>query len=356
MQLSAGDRVKFLNTTGGGVVVRVIDSRTVSVMTEEGFELPTLISELIRLEPNEPGARFFDEHFNVSMNLPDEEFSHEKPEDDRMKSLPAGIIRNRKKEEIFLSFVPHDQKWLITGMVDILLINNTEYDILYSIFLKNNLGHFEGKDYGSIFPDSFLLLDTVNHEQMTHWTQGYIQLLFHRERSNAVIPPFHAEFTIDGKKFLKEGSFRESPFTGDKALTIRIIALTDLLNKKHVSDQPVTDSNRKEQGSHLPLILNYQIAPREAEVDLHIHELMEDPSNLENQEVLDYQVQFFRKCLDSAMANYFLKITFIHGVGNGTLRQHLVSILEKEEGIEFFDAPMSRYGSGALEIRIHHNR
>jgi len=29
--------------------------------------------------------------------------------------------------------------------------------------------------------------------------------------------------------------------------------------------------------------------------------------------------------------------------------------MKKQEGIGFFDAPMTKYGAGALEIRIPHN-
>ena len=57
--LNVGDKVKFLNASGGGVVAKLIDSRTVSVLIEDGFEIPTLISELIRIVPDVPAARFF---------------------------------------------------------------------------------------------------------------------------------------------------------------------------------------------------------------------------------------------------------------------------------------------------------
>ena len=42
-----GDRVNFLNNVGGGIVTKIIDSRMVMVEVEDGFELPTLISELV---------------------------------------------------------------------------------------------------------------------------------------------------------------------------------------------------------------------------------------------------------------------------------------------------------------------
>jgi hypothetical protein len=107
--------------------------------------------------------------------------------------------------------------------------------------------------------------------------------------------------------------------------------------------------------SDAPFIARYQVAPREAVVDLHIHELVDDPTNLEKSEILEFQKNYFLKCLDSAIAGHYLKVVFIHGVGNGVLRTNLLDLLKKQGGIEFFDAPMVKYGVGALEIRIPHN-
>ena len=95
--LKPGDKVKFLNASGGGIVTRIIDSRMVSIMIEDGFEIPTMISELIRIDPAEPAARFFEEHYNIDMTEINSE--PEEPEDDRLRSLPAHLSADRKSEE-----------------------------------------------------------------------------------------------------------------------------------------------------------------------------------------------------------------------------------------------------------------
>ena len=43
------DRVKFLNDVGGGVVTRV-DNKIVYVENQDGFEVPAMISQLLREE------------------------------------------------------------------------------------------------------------------------------------------------------------------------------------------------------------------------------------------------------------------------------------------------------------------
>lgn len=59
MKFQPGDKVRFLNTNGGGVVTKIISPSLVSVAIEDGFEIPTLISELIRVESKESASGFF---------------------------------------------------------------------------------------------------------------------------------------------------------------------------------------------------------------------------------------------------------------------------------------------------------
>ena len=212
--LKVGDKVKFLNTSGGGIVAKIIDSRMVSILIEDGFEIPTMVSELIKIDPKEPAGRFFEDHYKIVP--PVEEVPAAEPDDDRLSHLPAHLVSDRKSEDIFLAFVPHDQKWLITGQLDVFLINNSSYDVLYNIFSKTPLGHFNGVDYGSIFPDSKLLLDTINREQLSHWTEGYMQFLFHKQQTQVVLPPFNSEFKVEGKKFYKEGNYRDHSVIREK--------------------------------------------------------------------------------------------------------------------------------------------
>ena len=350
--LTVGDKVKFLNASGGGIVAKVIDSRFVSVMIEDGFEIPTLISELIKIDPKEPAARFFDEHFDVV--LPAQPTEAAESGEDRLTDLPAHLATDRTAEELYLAFVPHDQKWLITGHLDVLLVNNSSYDILYNIFSKTPTGHYNGVDYGSIFPDSKIVIATINREQVTTWTDGIMQFLFHKEQCKSLLPPFNSEFKIEGKKFYKEGNYRYHPAIQAKGIVVKVISLTEYFQAETIG---IRDSGTGDQAqAKVPsLIEKYQVAPREAVVDLHIHELVDDPANLEKSEILEFQKNFFLKCLDSALASHFIKVVFIHGVGNGVLRTNLIELLKMQKGIEFFDAPMSKFGVGALDVRIPHN-
>ena len=93
-----------------------------------------------------------------------------------------------------------------------------------------------------------------------------------------------------------------------------------------------------------------------AEVDLHLHELVEDETRLSQGEKLEYQVRYFERALESAIRNGKRKLIVIHGVGEGVLREEIRRMLQYYDGVQFHDADARRYGSGATEVLIMRHR
>lgn len=89
-----------------------------------------------------------------------------------------------------------------------------------------------------------------------------------------------------------------------------------------------------------------------AEVDLHLHELVEDETALSQDEKLRYQIAYFERSLEGAIRNGKRKLIVIHGVGEGILREEVRKTLQYYEGVRFEDADPRRYGSGATEVTI----
>jgi dsDNA-specific endonuclease/ATPase MutS2 len=88
------------------------------------------------------------------------------------------------------------------------------------------------------------------------------------------------------------------------------------------------------------------------EVDLHLHELIDSYQQKTDHEKLLFQLNYFRKCMDVAIANRIKKVIFIHGIGKGTLRQEIIHALKEYDRIQHFDAPLKKYGFGALTVEI----
>ncbi|MCC6690787.1 MAG: hypothetical protein IT235_04575 [Bacteroidia bacterium] len=61
MQIKIGDKVRFLNEKGEGVISGFVNKTTVNVRIEEGFDIPYSIKELVQVEnsPNEAEKEIF---------------------------------------------------------------------------------------------------------------------------------------------------------------------------------------------------------------------------------------------------------------------------------------------------------
>ena len=93
-----------------------------------------------------------------------------------------------------------------------------------------------------------------------------------------------------------------------------------------------------------------------AEVDLHLHELVDNEAGLSDGEKLEFQLRYFERALESAIRDGKRKLIVIHGIGEGVLREEVRRMLQFYETVRFHDADMRRYGSGATEVEILRQR
>lgn len=360
MKYRVGDKVKFLNEKGGGVVSKIISPNMVNVAIEDGFDIPVLTKDIIKVEMESSGSnssRMFKEDFNVSIKTPVQE---ETAIEQSISPIQNNSSRGDLPQGVYLSFTPIEQKWLITGDIDIHLVNQTPYDILYSVILKKEKDAFSGFDYGSVPPFSKVHVETSQREDIEKWCSGTVQMLFHSESSAFVIQPVSAEYRIRAVKFMQEGSFQNHPFFESKANIISLIHLSRLhkttgeqMSLKDIEmENPVV--NAEEVKPPAP-IDKHRTGPHEAVVDLHIEEIITDHHKMSNGEMLEVQLSYMVKCLESAIINNYYKVIFIHGVGTGVLRKNINEVLKSYEGISFSDASMQEFGYGATEVIIRRN-
>ena len=91
------------------------------------------------------------------------------------------------------------------------------------------------------------------------------------------------------------------------------------------------------------------------EVDLHIHHLTESSRGMSNFDMLNLQLDTARGQLEFAIRKRIPKIVFIHGVGEGVLKQELETLFGRYNNVKFYDADYKTYGLGATEVRIFQN-
>lgn len=91
------------------------------------------------------------------------------------------------------------------------------------------------------------------------------------------------------------------------------------------------------------------------EVDLHINQLVKNPKGLGNYEMLNLQLGTAKRQLEFAITKRIQKVVFIHGVGEGVLKEELHYLFNKYENVKHYDADYQKYGLGATEVYIFQN-
>ena len=165
------------------------------------------------------------------------------------------------------------------------------------------------------------------------------------------------ELRIDTVKFYKLHTFRESIFFEEPSLIYDIVKNDVPVKQVFVSADDIKDALLQKK------VPEPQVAkqPRQKkvkndimEVDLHAHELLDTTAGMSNSEILNYQLDVFRKTLEECKNKKGQKIVFIHGKGDGVLRKAILQELKyKYKNYESQDASFREYGFGATMVIIH---
>lgn len=92
------------------------------------------------------------------------------------------------------------------------------------------------------------------------------------------------------------------------------------------------------------------------EVDLHIENLIDSHRGMANYQIVDLQMTNFRRSLNIALARRLKKVVFIHGIGEGVLRDEIREELKAYyPNFEFHDGAYHEYGQGATEVILRYN-
>lgn len=91
------------------------------------------------------------------------------------------------------------------------------------------------------------------------------------------------------------------------------------------------------------------------EVDLHIHQLTNSSRGMNNHEMLNLQMDTAKRQLEFAIRKRIQKVVFIHGVGEGILKEELKYLFGRYENVKYYDADYQKYGLGATEVYIYQN-
>lgn len=350
MAIKTGDRVRFLNAKGGGVVSKIISKELIEVTDEDGFDIPTLIRECVVIESagnvsSSPNTKEKKKEESVKL---EEIFSGEedyKPQEE----TPEGENLN-----VWLAYLPADIKTLSITSYECYLINDSNYYLGYNI-ANGNGTRFMSRATGFIQPNTKILLEEVKKEMLNDLELLNVQLFaFKREKSYSFRPAYDVQLKINPVKFYKLHSFAENDFFDEKALLFGIVRNNRAEDKNAVvipEDLPQIIRQKEHQAP--AKVIKKRETPEVIEVDLHIHQLLDNLNGLTNADMLKFQLEKFNETMQEYAKRKGQKIVFIHGKGDGVLRNEILKQLKsKYPACYSQDASFKEYGFGATMVTI----
>lgn len=336
--MNIGDKVRLLHGKEEGVVTKFIGDNLVEIEIEDGFQIPVKTSEVVVVAQEEA-----------------KRFKRPRIGDKRKEEIAAAKAKSSPiaHKGIFVAFTAiNDQKY------SMYLINNTDFATPFVVGEEES-ERYQGVYTGLLKSKDSIKIREVNIQNFEHWGVYVFQLLFFSPGTHPWKAPFIKRIRFRAKTFFQnmhkapvlekeahlfqidkeEGEvLQTSPVAEKKTMTIDPVALKEKMMEKQ-------EAVVSKQTINIP-------APK-IQVDLHIETLTSDYQALNSSEIIQLQLKTFESNLESAIANGLHYIIFIHGVGNGKLRQEIHKKLSGNPDIQFFeDAQKGKFGYGATKITL----
>ena len=378
--MKIGDKVRFLSEVGGGVVTGFQDKNIVLVQDEDGFDIPMLIRECVVIETNDyniakvntgtrakeagsygsgfsgggkPSSRFRSEKADTCS------YAFDDDEDDKPLTFQPRPQERREGDRlnIYLAFVPVNPKEISSTTFETYLINDTNYYINFT-YLCAEGANWKCRFQGIAEPNTKLFVEEFDRSLLNELEHVCVQCMAYKQDKTFILKPTASvELRIDTVKFYKLHTFQSSDFFEEPALVYDIVKDDRPVCKVFVDANQLQEALLKkkndERAMHQPA-RKATAQPQVLEIDLHIHELLDDTSGLSNAEILACQLKEFYRVMEEYKGKKGQKIVFIHGKGEGVLRNALIKELKyKYKSCVYQDASFREYGFGATMITIH---
>ena len=372
--MKIGDRVRFLSDVGGGIIKGFQGKNIVLVEDEDGFQMPVLATDVVVVTTDDYNIAKVDtmgrnQKPQAVAAPPSAKATDNNYEADEEDIDPADrpITYKAKPEEradgdklsVFLSFVPVDPKEFSKTTFECYLVNDCNYFIHY-IYLSKENNTYQLRAQGVVEPNTKVFVEELDHSMLNAIERVGIQFVaFKEDKPFLLKQPVSVDLRIDTTKFFKFHTFRESLFFDEPALEFTIVKDDVLPRSFSVNPQELqkamiekNDNTRVERQQ--ARVSKKSNVHEVIEVDLHAHELLETTSGMSAADIKEYQLGVFRKILDAHIKHKGQRIVFIHGKGEGVLRNAMIQELKhKYKNCSFQDASFQQYGFGATMVIMH---
>ena len=379
--MKKGDKVRFLSEVGGGKVAGFQGKDIVLVEDEDGFEIPMPINEVVvveqddyamskmisaKMDAQKKAAEHADtELHNDSRSIKAILNEHDADVDMNVEEYDAAdreiTYRAQAQERqggnklsAYLAFVPIDIKDVTNTRFETYLVNDSNYYLHYT-YLTAEGNAWTLKAEGEIEPNTKLFVEEFGRDALNEMEHVAIQMIaFKRDKSFLLKPATDVQFRLDPVKFYKLHLFEENDFFETPALMYTIVENDEVARPLVVDAKRLKEQMYKDE----KVIANTSKKKSKTDdgtlvVDLHADEVLETTAGMNSADILHYQMDIFKKTMDENRKKKGQKIIFIHGKGEGVLRQTIIHELNyRYKSCTYQDASFQEYGYGATQVTI----
>ncbi len=355
--MEVGDKVRFLNTTGGGIVKGFQNKEIALIEDEDGFDIPVLIRECVVISP----AKEIQVRTQATSASQSKQEKQGRQEHIMQRQADEPMSVETKEGEqitVCLAYLPVDKKNLSNTSYECFLINDSNYELSYNYMTKSD-DRWLSREVGTITPNTKIFIDEFAREDINDRERVCLQFIaYKRGKPFSLKNTFSIDLRIDTVKFYKLHSFKENDYFDEDALIYQLVR-KDLAEKElkisaEELELAMTEKKEARRERIQPAKRNEEPKRNEIlEIDLHIDELLDNTNGLSSVDILKYQLEKFNEVMSEYLKKKGQKIVFIHGKGNGILKNAILKELKlKYKSVYSQDASFREYGYGATMITI----
>ena len=353
MSMKIGDKIRFLNNVGGGIVRRFEGKDKVIVEDENGFDYPVFIQECVLVDEAPQVRPAYQPKPTLKVEQKVDAPKAKKPE-------VVEPVETKEGEQLntYLAFLPLDEKNFQQTRFESYLINDSNYYLFFN-YMNRSFNSWTSRYNGIIEPNTRIFLEEFGKDELNSLERVCVQYIaFKKDKPYSLKNSVSVELRIDTVKFYKLHCFMANPFFEDDAMVYPLVKNDLPLREMLVSTTDLQDAMqekiRLERKEKQPLVKK-QNKPTVVEIDLHAGALLDTLVGLDNSDILQYQLKTFHNEMKKYASKKGQKIVFVHGKGNGVLRRAIEKELNTKykASARFQDASFKEYGFGATLVSIH---
>lgn len=356
-KIRIGDIVRFISDKIEGKVTSVTDNTTVNVYCKEyGFEIPASVDDLVVVKT---GERQTASAGREASNLPK--------------------IDTETNQNLQIAVVPKDRK----DTFEIFLVNDSPNICLYHFSVCIN-GRHKSISSGTGNPGTLVSIGEYTAKEIDTISSFKIQAILYKKGEFIPRMPIDKDIKISTATLYKTGAYIHTKWFPSPVF-IRSVeedtieyakdiasghraAVSDYTSSRTDSSPDKTGHSvsgnvpRASRKTHIRKsgqsqseqdMTEKRLSADTLEFDLHINALLDDTTGMNNRAILEYQLNVFRSAMEKYRLKTGFKLIFIHGKGDGVLKQRILWELKTAyKRHRHQDASFKQYGYGATMVII----